>query len=326
MSHNTRENVNVMKSFLRNRNIKSISDLIKNKKINVNAPLNGAGHPTLFHYIYMILTQHEKTIEHKEFEIVKLIIKGKANINYINNGFNVLTMMCNSKRNIDEKENIIKLLLHNKADNYHPLLKHSALSHAVKSDCWRSVKLLLKHGVIPDETILTEHINRLGYYNASITKLLYEYSPFDILFKVMDNSQYTIVSLLYGACNMGCLNAVRKLIECDIYSVCSDVCEKISLFITYNLIENTSMLEIVMLNIKTIKTSNDQTRKSILGDGKDLNNYIEIAKLLIDYGAYTIKIKSNEIISSHANKRKNIIDEQLLLYFPKVLVNLIIGY
>jgi ankyrin repeat protein len=314
-----------MRSFLKKRNIKSINDLIKNKKFSVNAPINGDEQHVLFHFIRMILTQHEKTIEHKEFEIVKLIIDSKANINYISNGFNVLTMMCNSTKNINEKEKIIKLLLYSKADNYHSLLKHSAMNYAVESDCWKSVKLLLKNGIIPDETDVTKHVNRWSRFNVPITKLLYEYTPFEILFKIMNKTQKNKIQILHGACNIGCLNVVKQLIEYDIYSIYI-TCTATLTFLTHEHVVHKSMLEIVILNIKAIKTSNDQTRKSILGDGKDLNNYIEIAKLLIDYGACDATIESNTIIHSYAIKRKNTTDGQLLLYFPKVLVNMIIEY
>jgi hypothetical protein len=323
MFHNTKENINAMKIFLRKRNIELISGLINNKKFNVNLPLNGSKHPTLFHFIYMILNQHEKSIGDQEFEIVKLIIEAKADVNYISNGLNVLTMIYKFKRNINETENIIKLLLDNKADNYNPLLNRSALDYAVKSDCWRSVKLLLKNGIIPDETIFNKYRYHFAYNKGPVTKLLIEYMPSNILLKDIFANRFECDELLCGACNMGCLNAVKQLIK---YYISCCIHQQICTFITINTVTNLSLLEIVMLNINEIETSTDQTRKNILGDGKDLDNYIEIAKLLVDHAPYTTKTKSNKLIHSYAVKRKNALNKYLLIHFPKVLINMILKY
>jgi ankyrin repeat protein len=291
----------------------------------VNLPLNKSNHHTLFHFIHLILTQHEKTIGDQEFEIVKLIIEAKANVNYINNGLNVLTMIYIFRRNINETENIIKLLLDNKTDNYNPLLNHSALDYAVKSDCWRSVKLLLKNGVIPDETIFSKYNDHFLYHKGPITKLLIECMPSEILFNNIFIDKIKDGSLLCIACNIGCANASRRLLESDTYYGCG-IYNRLSTFVTHNIVDQQTLLKIVMLNIKDIETSTDQSRKNILGDGKDLSNYIEIAKLLIDYGACIEESELNEIVHSHAIKRKNIINEYLSLHFPKVLVDVIIEY
>jgi hypothetical protein len=305
-----------MKSILRQRKIKLIDDLIKNKRFDVNVPLNKLNHPTLFHFMLMILTQHDRKIE---FRIMESIIEGKANINYVNDGLDVLTLIYKHKKNI-EAENIIELLLKNKANNYNLGLKKSALDYAVESGCGRSIRLLLKNGVVPNETIFDKYNGYLFYDNIHITKLLFEYMPDDFLFK----KKFTFC-VLGCAIVIGCLNVFRRYVIHGVINV-NIACRSSWLFVTPNIIKNKTPLEIVLLNIKEIKKSPDNPRCNILGDGKDLNNYIEIAKSLIDYGGDTNEIKLDETISSYAISRKNTVTDCLFKYFPKVLMDIIICY
>jgi hypothetical protein len=304
-----------MIGYLKNRDITSINELIKNN-FDVNVPLCRRGKPVLFHFIHMILS-HAKIIGNKEFEIIKLIIENKADVNYVNGRFNALSLIYKFNRNFDETKNIIKLLLDSKANNYDPLLKKTALDYALDYKDWRSVKLLLTNGVIPIASTFDRYIHHINYDNGPIVKLLFEYTPFNVL------NNFNKVQLPYLACNLGCLNIVRRLID-----TCININQNsyiIKLFMNNVIIRDKSLFELVNLNIKEIN-SNYSLRGNILGDGKDLYNYIEISKLFIDHCAVTTKDKLEDIVQSYIDKRKNTIIDQLLLYIPKVLVNVILNY
>jgi ankyrin repeat protein len=320
MIHNTKEDIYAMKGFLRKRNVDSINNLIKRKKFNVNAPLSGSRCLILFHFIQMIIIHQDKPIGDVEFKIVKLIVESKADINYINDGFNVLTIIHKFNRDIDETKNIIKLLLDNKANNYDSELKQSALDYAVKSKNLQSIRLLLENGVVPNETIFGRYKNHFYYDNLLITKLLLEYMPSEFLFKSTINDK----KLLVRTCNLGCLTATKQIIKNEI-----DINQTYisSLFFErHTVVFCATLIKIVMRNIRGFKKSNDDIRKNILGDGKDLSNYIEIAKLLIDYGIDTTDVKLNKTIRSYVIERKNTLVEYLLNHVPKVLAILITSY
>jgi hypothetical protein len=302
--HNTIEDDNRMKNYLRKRDIESIDKLIKNKNYDVNIPLNRSNTPILFHFIHMILTQCNESISDVEFKIIKLIIESKANINHITGRFNALTLIYKKDRPVYETERIIKLLLENKAV-HNPSTKNSALKYAVNSKEIEYVELLLTHGITFDSSIFGSYCNHFNKHKVTITKLLLDHiDPTISLKKVFKD-----VNSLRNLCNMGCLNAVKQLIveEKNI----DKLYHRVRLYGTETFVYDASLIKIVNIHLSRKKVHND---------------YVEIAKVLINYGADTNKISRNGIIEKCVMERNNIISECLLKYFPKVLVNIIICY
>jgi hypothetical protein len=329
--YNTREDNNKMKQYLKERKINLIDDLIKNKNFDVNAPLNNLNQPPLFHFVHMILTH--VFIGNVDFEIIKLLVESKADVNYISNGFNVLTLMYKHNISILKTTNIIKLLLVNKA-NHISSIKNNALEYAINSSLWlyntstehlkcsysiEPLKLLLKYGVTFNESIFNCYSDHFSNHRINTTKLL-----LDNVCPSTNSSlkhMFTNINSLQRVCNLGCLTAVKQLITND--SHIDKVYKRVILYGTEEILHNVSLLEIVLRHIDIL---NSPKSDSAQYNFNDLDNYVEIATLLINYGANTNKILPGTPLRNIVIVRNDTIKAHLLDYVPKVLVNIIMDY
>jgi ankyrin repeat protein len=314
---------NEMIKHLNNRDINSINKLLKSG-YNVNVPVNIFGHPTLFFFIKLI-TRSDAPIESKEYDIVKLIIDHKADVNYIKNGKNVLSLMCSIHNNKDSTIKIIQLLLDKKTDNNNPLLNRTALDCAINAKNTDVVRLLLNNKITINNATFDRYEHHFAFYNRDITKLLLEHmSP-----KILLRNIFQHGDILMDVCNLGCLNAFKQLFH-----------KKINMDRRYTIVTfvdgcswyRVTLLEIVLLNINAFN-------RICLSSDKDFNNYIEIAKILVlrtselksehflDYCVLRMKpfcvVKLDDTLRSII---KEITNPPLLTFFPMVLVNIINEY
>jgi hypothetical protein len=347
--------VNNMIQYLDQRDIKSIEHLIKNENFNVNHKSfvlmksnKFQYQPLLFYFVHTLTTEPSVFygVYRVDFEIIKLIVDCKADINYVSEGFNVLSLICQHAWNYTVNE-VVQLLLDNKIDANNSLLNYPVINYAANRHNFGCVELLLKNSVPIDETVFTSYTGHFNFLNMNMTKLLFDHMPeentwftkkeFEELyckFKKIDYDKselkdcYThkIFDVSYSTfllhlCNMGCLKLFKQLINRratidlerrhDHISIYTD--QHIWKIVRYDL----TLFKVVLLNIHLCRDNN-------------LNNYIEIAKILIDNGADTIKriqsVNPVESIETYVVERKHIINDNLLLYLPNVLVNMVCSY
>jgi hypothetical protein len=350
-----------LKTFLNNCDLKNIKNILNPEKINIW--IDGYTPPPLYYFILKInqslvseedliadqrvrISPEEGQIADQEFlildnyfKMVKLLIDYGANVNYIWNGKNLLSIMCNSHRDSDETLNIIKLLLDNKAEADNSSLRHPAITYAACMNNHKVFKLLLENKV----KITSRTINYYKYWfdndyandYSNITKLLLEHIYPEILPQVFLQRARDVILMM---CNYGCLNGFKQIItilpnlkeEC-MYYLCDDIILFMSGHDTFcdygpEWVSELTLLEIVIMNINIFEDYDCSCRNNILGDGKDLNNYIEIAKILIDLGADTNIEKMPTVLVPYIMEAKNTLRGYLLDFLSKVLVDMVINY
>jgi hypothetical protein len=333
--------MDLLESHLNHSNLQGLEDLLNYKKININGLVSKYRTSPLYHFICNI-TKIYNSITKDDYEIVKLLINHNADVNYIWRRKNVLSLLCNSHGNTSNRIDIIQLLLDNKISANDPSLKYPVIKYAIDTNNWKIVKLLLKNKIEISHSAISQYNHWTDHEYSVMTKLLLEYISPNILPFIISYSKWNVLLIL---CNYGCLNNFKHLMfnpdlfkslfgeefnanyvyisDFDIYPFMRlHTCDaRISKYFFHS-----SLLRIVTVNIHEFKNYNCHCRNDILGDGKDLNNYIEIAKILIILGADVHNIEIPDVLKLYIIEVKNTLCEYLLHFLPKVLVNVIIDY
>jgi hypothetical protein len=336
--------MDLLESYLDNHNLQGLKDLLNYNKIKINGLMGKYRAAPLYHFICNI-TKYHVCVSKNEFDIVKLLIDYNANVNYIWRKKNVLSLLCNSTDASGETLNIIKLLLDNKIDNYNCSLKYPAMKYAIDKNNWKTVRSLLENGIEILPSVISSYKHFFNDKTPFMTKLLLEYLPPKILATVYPQHNNIMPIAL---CDYGCLNIFRQLVSTpDLLTL--NFNKKFNINHTFHFIDpmatpfmllhncglsqkfrgDFTLIEIVILNINAFKDYNCSCGKNnILGDGKDLNNYIEISKMLITLGAIAdknrIEIPSGLLV--YINEVKYTINNCLINFLPKVLLNIIMNY
>jgi hypothetical protein len=329
--------MDLLESYLNYGNLKGLRDLLNSNEIKINGLISKYRTSPLYHFICNI-TKNEVFIVKNDIDIVKLLIDHGADVNYIWKKKNVLSLLCNCRDDSAETVDMIKLLLDNKIDNDNPSLRQPAITYAINTNNSNVVKLLVENKIEIKYHTISCYNRWFDEDYSIVTKILLEYTPPEILTMILSNVRSDI---LLTICNYGCLNIFKKIIYTpNLFSlIFGDEIDldyefdPVKIFmeqhdcwlVSGNIIEST-LLKTVILNINEFKDYECWCRKNILGDGKDLNNYIEIAKILIILGADTYNIEIPDVLKSYVAEIKNTLCEYLLHFVPKVLVNMITDY
>jgi hypothetical protein len=291
-------------------------------------------HHILFNFINTITASNSSIdISLEELKNVESLLNNETNINYMSNGLNLLSLICRSKMYSPNTIKIAELLIEKKINVNDPLLNPLPIESAIKKNRLSLVQLLLENKAQINEFVFNNHIKHFSILRRPLTKLLLEYMPKNRILKIMFNYN----NFLMYTCNLGCLIAFKELVHnnIDVDKIYNGV--EVFLmhsfnaqfgFYPYSEPMNLTLLQIVMLNVNNYDNQLEmfEWKKNILGHNKDLNNYIEIAKILINLGANLEDIELNKIIKLHIIDNKNKIIDWLLLFFPRVLTIMITNY
>jgi hypothetical protein len=327
---------------LNHGDLNGLKDLLNSK--NINSPVSKFGDPPLYHFISYI-TNKGFSFAYAGYSIIKVLIDHKADINYVRDGKNVLSILCNSRD--DSVLKMIKLLLENKIQTDGLLLEYPAIKYAIDTNNVKIVKLLLENNIKITYCAIKCYDFWCNDNYSIMTKMLLEHTPTNFLPFIFLRSYHDVLPVV---CNYGCLNIFKQITIPDeatssLFSLFFDReidypyfpnkhvypfmgnHEKYCNFMTNRKqsISNSSLLEIVILNISGFDGM-CYCRVNMLGDKKDLNDYIEMAKILINLGANTNIVKIPTVLIPYITEVKNTLCRYLLDFFPKVLVDIVINY
>jgi hypothetical protein len=346
--------------YLRERKIESLQKLLESG-FPVNVPFNELnrtrefnGHPNmgpmLFNFINIITTSSNNLINKIDYDIVELLLKYKANVNYVNFFKNdILSLMCAHNLLSDWSVPIIKLILDNKANVNNPSVKIPAINHVLnklhppvdeillkqsaKIDHVKLrisvIKILLEHGAIVNNILSDQFGNYIMCEKNSSTLR-------DIIEAIEENELIKFKDNLVLFCNIGCRhdiikNLLRWHVDIDqVYNVTpySLVFKNYHKYVpffhspnSYN-VDNQydlTLFQLTVLNINVTKFLNNRL----------FNNYIDIAEILLDFGA-DIDIKNGTHLTKTTERQIDLLKCHLNVIlteiFPNVLVDIIISY
>jgi ankyrin repeat protein len=252
--------------------------------LNPNVSLKNKYHFTPLHY----MLSSRRIYTQDDVDIVKLLIEYNIDVN-CDNG-KLFELVC---YNTDQHQNgyyvmIIELLLNNANVNS----KRTLVRYSFRWYKWYIIKLLfnLKNKIDLDDIIKNDDEILSDNISLRVKQMM-------ILHLKVDTLRKKINDVLYIACDTGYYDAVKRILDAD----SSDI--------------NT---------LKQCESLLDHISHKLEHKYFPRDNYINIAKILVDYGAAVNISTMNNIIVSYALSRNNTIVSILKEFVPKVLVDIII--